>query len=476
MNDEQEEPKKFWGRLDDFIERCANYFVEITVGLMLLGLLITVGAFLLGVIGVEFDGGLKGGTTVYGPDGKNIVTKQVGFGWAPNWMLTGVVLLPYAVMLALKARLAVPDLISTLINNNMLVTGAFEKPDERTLMELWRQKSRRVLPFVFLVVIVVFGLVVYDFVDVVAQWILASPDQLAAMINDPNDKVTLHHKDYEFDWSIVASFENHTINKWANLLFSGAAYIYMAGFGAAFLFGAFFYFMAFANFFAAHNLRRNGLQLIPNPRSTDKRCGYEEFERFFDPFVQMAVVSSLIALGMYLQNVYLRAVDQTSIFKMIFEPIQNILEKLLDADGEMTLGELANLGVLKNIYELSGFSFGGIPLQVTGSAIALLLITMFVFAYIWWFLRESALDGARNLIARESNPELDSDYSEAEVERVKEIDVWPVSWISVNLLACCIVVVIASIWWPRLVTLFVAYGIYVAIKRVWSAFQPRRLG
>ena len=455
-----------WARMDRAVERLAERFHGVAVGLFLTGLLLAVGSFLIGVFGVEFDGELKYGLRITAPEGQTLVPKQVGFGFAPNWFLTGAFLLPYAIMQLLKARLAVEPLIETLIDRQMLVTTSFERPDSGAVIDAWREKSRQMMPVVFFVVVVVFGLAVYDFVSVVAQWTLADEAQLIALVGDG---VTLHHKDYEFDWSVAAIFASTDINPLVNVVFAGAAYLAIAALGACFLFAGFIYFFVFGNFFSHQNLCKQELQLVPNPKSEDSRCGFEVFEEFFDSFIQAAVVAAVIALGMYLQNIYLRAPEQGHIASMVLGPVQSIIEDLMNNASELKLGDLLGSGMLQNVYELSGYEFGGVPLQVFGSAVALLLIVVIVFGYVWWFLRASALQGAATLSARGAGMVSGSHYTAEDLKKLSEISVWPLSWISVNLLLACIVVIIACVWWPRLVALFLALAIYRAIVTVYKA-------
>ena len=261
-------------------------------------------------------------------------------------------------------------------------------------------------------------------------------------------------------------FRGTEINPWVNVIFAGLAYLFIAALGTCFLFATFFYFFAVGGFFSKTNLKNLNLILLPNPKSGDARCGFEVFEEFFDPFIQTAVATAAIALAMYLQNVYLRAPTQPDIFTMVLGPIQDMVEKLLENPGEFQLGDIVNLGLLINIKELSGFKFTGIPLQVFGSAVALLLIVVIVFGYVWWFLRESALSGKDALSKHGNSPVAGVIYTEDERAKIDEIQVWPIGWISLNLLLSCIAVVIASLWWPRLITLILALFIVRALTRV----------
>lgn len=452
-----------WGRMDRFVATAADNAYGIGVALLIICLLLALAAFFIDVLAVTFDGNLKGGTIIDPPEGfDSIEPKQVGFLAAPNWFLTGFLFLPYAVMQALKVRSAIEPVIDALVENRMLVTQSFEVPNREAILLAWRKRSQHWMPVVSFVALIVFGLVVFDFIDVVAQWTLASETKLAELAKD----VTLHHGDYEFDWSVAAVFEATTINRWVNVIFAGLAYLFIAAFGACFLFAAFFYFFTVGGFFSKSNLTKLDLVLLPNPRSTDARCGFEVFEEFFDPFIQTAIVTAVIALSMYLQNIYLRAPTQPDIFVMVLGPIQAIVEKLLESPGDFNLGDFTNLGLLTNIKELSGFKFNEIPLQVFGSAVALLLIVLIVFGYVWWFLRESALSGKDVLTKHGNSPVAGVLYTEDERARIDEIQVWPIGWISLNLLISCIAVVILSLWWPRLIALILALFIYRALSRL----------
>lgn len=460
-----------WGRMDRSVRTAAANFHEIAIVLVIIGLMLAVASFLIDVMSVTFDGKLKGGAVIDPPKNfTRIVSKQVGFGYAPNWLLTGFLFLPYAVMQALRARSAIERVIDALIEQRMLVTLAFEAPNREEILESWNKRSRRMMPVVSLVALTVFGLVVYDFMTVVAQWTIASE----AGLRELAEGVTLHHKDYEFDWSVAATFEATKINPWVNVIFAGLAYLYIAAFGTCFLLAAFFYFTAVGGFFSKNSLARQNLRLIPNPRSADARCGFEVFEEFFNPFIQAAMLTAVIAFTMYLQNIYLRAPVQADIFTMILEPIQIIVENLIEFSEKTTLGDLTNLRLLTDITVLSGYEFIGIPLQVWGGSIMLLLIVMLVFGFVWATLRDNALSGAHALAAHGVSPVAGVTYTDNERARIHHIQVWPLSWISMNLLLACIVLVIASLWWPRLITLIVALIIVRVMAKVIGTIRGRR--
>ena len=456
-------------RLDDLAARWAAEYQTTFIVLLVTGLLLIVAAYLLDVLSVPFDGALRGGAVILSPPGAEaIVTKQVGYGFAPNWALTGFVLLPYAVMQALKARYGVEGMIGDLIDQRMLVTDAFGKPDPETVLGVWRRRSRGMMPLATLVVVIVMALVVWDFVTVVAQWDVASDAELRSLAAG----VDLHHGDYEFDWSVAAAFAKPPVAGWADLLFAGIAYLVVAAFGAAFLYAAFFYFLAFGNFFSRSNLKRSGLLLVPNPRDEDPRCGFGTLAQFFEPFVLCAAATALIALAMYLQNLYLRAPGQEDIVSMVFQPVEQIIGKLVDSP-EAGLGALADTGVFTSIATLTGIDFSEVrlPLQVVGSAVGMLLLVIIVLGYVWYFLRESAVSGRDRLLEHGEQPVAGTTYSADELARIHKIQVWPVGWISVNLLLACIGVVIASMWWPGLVALILAMLVYRALRTVYKAVR-----
>lgn len=469
-----------WGWCDDFFRAAALEHFNIAFGLMFVGMLLAVASFLLpDSLSVQFDGRLKGGAMIAPPPefagkavagGGTIAPKQVGYGFAPNWLLTGILLLPLAVMQALKARASIEKVIETLVDRRMLVTTDFQTPDKAKILEAWRTRSRKIMPFVAIVAAVVIAMVIYDYLDVVAQWTIATGPELSKLANG----VTLHHPDYEFDWSVAAAFKDTTVNRWLNLAFAGAAYFVIAGFGSAFLFGVFIYFIAFGGFFERHKLERQGLMLIPNPQSTDSksRCGFEEFEEFFDPFIQAAVLTALIALAIYLQNMYLRAPEQPDIFVMVLKPLTDLIK-------EMGIpGELIQKDLFANIVELTGFQFiSRVPLQIFAAAIGLLILVIVVFGYVWSILRSSAISGQKILKGAKKRDEdlivAGAAYTDADIGKTDDIQVWPLGWVSINFLLPCIVLVIASLYYPRLVSLILAALIAQSIKTVVNKIQGK---
>jgi hypothetical protein len=212
--------------------------------------------------------------------------------------------------------------------------------------------------------------------------------------------------------------------------------------------------------------------LIPNPKSADthSRCGFEEFEDFFDPFIQAAAATALIALAMYLQNMYLRAPEQSDIFEMVLKPLTGLIKQMGDT-GNLNFQELFTDELLVNVVELTGFQFASrVPLQIFGSAIGLLILVVVVFAYVWSILRSSAISGQKMLAgAKPADADLNvagTAYTAEDIEKTEKIQAWPLGWVSINFLLACIVVVIASLYYPRLVSLILAALIAQSIIKI----------
>ena len=407
------------------------------LGLSLLGL-----SFALGLHTVTFDGHLIGNVEILGPAGTSIVAKQVGYAWAPNWGLTGMFFMPLAVYHILLARGTIEPLIERLVDRRMLVTIDFEPVDATKVKAEWRRDSTRWSAVISVVFILIFLFVLFlDFVPVVARWLLSDSGQVASLVS--SGKVDIQHPDFEFDWSISAIFNGSEMGPLVNLFFSFLAYLVIPLFGSSFLFAIFIWFFSVCSFFSVSGLRRRNILLVPDLGSPDDRLGFENFERLFDHLVSAAIFTGAIAISMHLQNVYLRAPSQTDIISMVFG---SALDDAWLAVREGDLGEL--LGILVSTREV--LETETLSLQTYASAIILFILSAIVFFSVWAWLRTTAKEGATAL-------PLHRDLSPEDQERIMNIKIWPVGWISVNLLIATFVVVGLSMWYVNFISLLIVF-------------------
>ena len=430
--------ENIWSSLADEAEFIAG--ILFVIGLILLGL-----SFFLDLHQVSFDGNLQ---LIQVPAFLNakeeavalMITKEVGYVFAPNWGLTGLILLPLAIMYILRAKAAIEPMIRDLIKNRMLVSRDLEPVEPEHIIERWRKESGRwtLIGTVVLVLIAVFVLV-GDFIPVVARWLIWDAEVVKDFVIGKN--LTLLDDTYEFDWSIAATFKDPVVGTTANLIFSFIAYLFIAIFGSAFLFAAFIYFISVSAFFSSSGLRKHGLYLIPNLSSGDKRLGFEVLERFFDSLINACLLTATITVSMHLQNVYLRTPEHMNIGEMVFS---QTFDELRENLANIAVGAIFES--LTSTSEVLKVDIGDLTLQTFTTAVALFLLSAIVFMCLWGWLRMSAIDGKKMLLAAGT-------LDEPQKKKLRQMKVWPVGWISLNFLIFVFFMVGLSMWYVNFVSL-----------------------
>jgi Na+-transporting methylmalonyl-CoA/oxaloacetate decarboxylase gamma subunit len=210
-------------------------------------------------------------------------------------------------------------------------------------------------------------------------------------------------------------------------------------------------------------MREAGFMLVPDLKSRDDRGGYELFEPLFNYLVLAAIFTALLSLSMHLQNVFLRAPGESNILTMVFgggiEGINQAIEtKSLDPV----------LKFLKSMNSVLVPGDEGISLQSYGAGVAFALLTGLVFCSVWFWLRKTALEGIATLRAR-------SDLTDAEAERLDEIVVWPLGWISINVLLAIGFLIFLSMWFVNFLALvlvfFVIRSVSAIIGQIWESVR-----
>lgn len=417
-------------------------------------------ALYLGLNSVQFDGRFAGGAQLYVPPGATpIVTKQVGFFYAPNWLLTAF-LLPLALLYLFRARAAIEPLIVKLVQRRMLVRSDGAPAGEDEVMALWVRNSRwwsGVAALVFLAVVLF--TVVADFIPVVLQWNLATPESVSAFITE--NRISIGHPTYEFDWSVASTFAGSSIQGWVNAAFAFFAYLSIPILGSAILFSAMIWLFSAHAIFNANSLAAEGYKLLPDLGSTDERCGFELFEEFFDNLVRATFITALIVVGMHLQNVYLRAPQYPDIISMVFGDELNVLASRLVAGNFAAILE-SGLG-LRDAWRTLGASAAEFSPQTYVAVVALLMLSVILFAMVWGWLRSTAMRGQDELIEQ-----LSGERYRDQRERVQDMKVWPIGWAGINMVIISVVLVAGSMVWPNFLYLVLAVLLALAVARTVS--------
>lgn len=166
-------------------------------GYMVIGILILMVSFGLGLHDVEFAGKKILGNI----EGLHCgLKKQVGYVWAPNWALASLFILPLAIYNLLAARAAAEMILPTLLQNGMLVRRDGGPVDRATLERAWHLTSGRwsILTFACMFATAIFVFTA-DFLPVVGNWLTSENFRQSNM-----QGLNISHPDFEFDWSIAA--------------------------------------------------------------------------------------------------------------------------------------------------------------------------------------------------------------------------------------------------------------------------------
>ena len=441
--------------------------ILVVSGFILFGL-----ATYLNLLSVQFSGLLKEGVVpatfdAAGQPEPMHITKQVGYFFAPNWLLTGLVLLPAAIYYLLRSRAALEPLICRLVERKMIVDEQGQAVGEDRVLEVWKRHSRwwsNIATVVFICCVAF--TVIADFIPVVLVWNLVTPSELAGMLDA--EQVALDHAQYEFDWSVASTFAGTRIPGWVNAAFAAIAYLVVPVFGSAVLFSAMTWFFSTHAVFSNRSLSREGLRLVPDAETTDPRCGFQVFEEFFSSLVRATFFTAVIVVAMHLQNVYLRSPIYSNIMEMVFgNKLQVTAAKLYGFDFGGVFAELTSLTLT---FDALRTDVSRLSPQTFVAAVALAMLALIVFGMVWGWLRASAISGRDYMVGElEKRSTRDSKLK----TRLKKMRIWPLGWADLNTLLAAIVIVAGSMIWTNFLVFAVALLILWATVHVLNVIRDR---
>ncbi|MQQ10269.1 hypothetical protein GFB49_17515 [Epibacterium sp. SM1979] len=424
---------------------------------LLAGLFLIAASFALQIHDVEFNGYVSGEKLAGFPVAATY-SKQVGYVWAPNWAITGLLLLPLALVNLLLAIREIERLLRELVSSGMLRRKDFSPADPDLVIAKWRDMARP-WALIGLGVAVSSGLYIglFDFWPVVLEWLWMEPSEHQKRFVDLQDPVGFIHPLHEFDWSVAATFDGALISTTANAIFGFAAYFLIAIVGMGIVFGAFIFLCSFSAFFSETMRHELDLILVPDLGSDDSRCGFERFESFFHHLILAAIFTGTMAVAMHLQNVFLRSTEDETIIDMVFGGAIAIFQKDFT---KLSIEDFTTfLRSMNDVVDLSDYT---LSLQTYAAPIVLFMIGAITFSCLWLWLRRAAIDG--RLIYR-NNPSL----SDEESDKLDEMDIWPIGWMSLDLLISVGVVVFLSLWFVNFVSLVLLYFAVKALAAILSA-------
>lgn len=278
-----------------------------------------------------------------------------------------------------------------------------------------------------------------DFGPVVGLWLL-EPKEAIEIIANPSKPVSIDHPVYEFDWSIAALYADAVVHPGSNLAFSLAAYLVVAVLGSGFILSVFFWLPAVPSFLRQTNLKKHGWEIVPDVKSQEKRLGFEVFEQFYRYIIWGAIFTSILAVSMHIQNVFLRSPSFQNIGQMTFTNAFEIV-KLHGADIGAIVASL-----FSTAEGVAGPTGGEINLQFGISFIGILLLVGIVMTVLLTWLSVTPKVGADSL-RREAR------LLAAQKRALDEMQAWPVPDVPRKFLFLWIILVIFSIYMVNLVVL-----------------------
>lgn len=212
-------------------------------------------------------------------------------------------------------------------------------------------------------------------------------------------------------------------------------------FGAGLIFGYFIWFVSISTFYSVGRLQGAGYVIIPDLQSTDARQGFEIFENLFDSLIRAGLMTSLMALAMHYQNVFLRTPSDRNILVMLFGDTVQTAKAVLNRNFNPLMEYFVPFDEIVYIDE------DGISLQTYATALINMLIFVIIIGLMWRWLRKLATGGlqytARNI-----------SVTERQKQRLQTMKIWPVGWMSKTLLVLVIGFTLAAMYYINLLPLF----------------------
>lgn len=393
------------------------------------------------------------------------LSKEVGFFLAPNWGLAAVALIPLIGYRLCKARGALDDLPERMVSQRMLRAkggGPANLQAVRAHFDAHGQKWTLAFPTALLLLFIV--VMIFDFGPVVGKWLIGS-----GVSGEELRQIPLNHETYEFDWSVAALFPAPNTGRFMNFAFSLAAYLWIGFLCPGLIFGAFVWFAAYPQ-----NLDRKALEsidheLVPEIDAADARLGFDAFEDFFGHLLWAALLTAVLALGMHLQNVFLRAPDVSGLHDMVFGAFREATDGVAP-NGEATGGEAPDEGNpffifatlltdLQSVGKTLDVNFRNMQFLATG--IALLLLAIFPLGMVAGALHQAARHG-RMVLRRELASRRDA------ILRLRQMKTWPLDSVvlSRTFVSFYILLILLSMWWVNFLGVILFGLIFLAVPAV----------
>ncbi|MBP7000256.1 hypothetical protein [Amaricoccus sp.] len=426
----------FLGAVNKLWRSAGDAALPIAISCAIIGFLLLIWSYAAGLGFVVFRGEVEAseyGVTVVTKlaDLRAAIQKQVGFILAPNWGIAAWLFVPVIVWNLCEARGCIEDLPEELVRRGMLRPVAGGTPDPAALRRDWETRTSRWtiwFPLSFLLIFLI--VIVFDFWPVVGQWLIGDGVPAAEI-----RAIRLNHGVYEFDWSVSSLFPGHGTTRGMNFAFSLAAYVWVALVAPSFILGAFAWSGALVAFLSPRRLRKAGYELIPDLSSPDRRLGIEVFEGYFKHLLLAALFTAGMALGMHLQNVFLRSAEFDNLHSMAFGAFLEAggQENPIFAFGQL-VGDLQTVGRTLDVNTQN--------IQFLGTGIAFLLLALLTLGTTAGAIAGSGRRG-RDILRRELPKQ------SRQLARLRRMQVWPLEGavLSRTMVLFYFLLIILSMWW-----------------------------
>jgi hypothetical protein len=448
-------------RIDHFVALVVERRGSILIWFIVIGTFMMAYASVMGIGWVQFRGTLVNGHQVFVGDADTVPVKEVGYFAAVNWAIFGVVIGPAIVYFGLCTVNAFDTTLAKLCGSGIMRDGNLDAVQYEHISALWERHAAKNRLLFIVIFAMVMTLMMSDWWTVVAMPLL-DPAAVNAPLSDPS---------MEYDWSVAALFEGSKVSVWPLLIFGFFGYLILAGLVPAIVISVTIctiYYMHFVTSLAVRNADGStgtvhfaAVQMTPD--ESDSRFGFSAFSEIFNYFLLMSL---LILLGLWLmnvQNVYLRDETSTDLYNFIFGEVRRYRE-LADGGGIQDF-------LYWFIEPAERFYYN---LQVAFTFLLTPFICIVSILGCWFVLRIKAQQAQKfslehaDKIAAEHG--IDPQVFRFRLQR--DMDVWPVGWITSRRLVALMLLLFVSLISYRIIAIPLLFGfglgIFELVRRLFS--------
>lgn len=446
--------------IDNILDWAAERTVWVALSFFTLGVLLILISMVIAHGGdLRFTGEIMprtGGEMTYiaGSSATAPLNKNVSYAAAPSWGLYGAIILPLIIGLALRMRTERIVVLEKLAERGMLRDPRFKTISARIMMMRWRHDRRIHTVFLFIFAVVVMVIAALDWWTVVI-----SPTYWAF----PKGALNLQHPVFEFDWSVAHLMPNvdgdgRRVSQIATIIFSGFAYLLVAGLGSAVAFVVMIDATLFILFICGFS--QSGPATTPDgkplPREwsvvptaeseDDPLCGFRIFAGFLSALLCASLAILTALLLMVLQNSYLRDPASMDMAQFIFADLRAVTEAFGGVPTDLGDRLVMLLAPEKNLI----FSNP----QTVYAVLLVLVVAALSLGISWLVLRKSAEAGRDTALDNAERLAKELDLTPETVrERLKAMTFWPLGWVSLGQALTIIGFMIAAFFSLRLMLL-----------------------